>query len=430
LPELSTHRWFIGFVFFVLFFTRILWWLFSPLNPNDFQDSAEYLVLAERILAGDWNMGLHRFVRPPGYPMIMAFFLWVGGGHWSSILLLAQGLASVATGCIIYFQVRPWLGEGAATGSVLVFALYPPLVYFNGLFCSEPFFLLFVTLAIWSFARFQNSQELKYLIYFGLSIAVASLIRTAILASMPVFVFWLLFSSKTFALGFYRTSIAVFFFLLVHAPFTINNYRIHGQMFLASNGGSFLFLNGNSEVAYLDTVRFRELSEREQYYVSNFSDYTEHFFGPSFPDTFAASESEKSKIYREIAFRWIRDNPSKWIETKVDNLIRLILPGISYAHWSLSQYLASFFFGGVLYLLAFGGFWAAIRAGKFLRRDSWYLLAAAFQAAALVIFLFTYRYKIYGLEVFYIPFAGLGASLLLEKSYRLLVSFNSLKRLQ
>ncbi len=415
----------------LLVLTRATWIFWMGPNRMEAPDIIEYTTLAERVISGNFDMGLYRFIRPPGLPVLMASMRMLAPGSWEILLLAWNFLFSVAAGASLYFFCLSFFSSRRlARFALFLYVIHVPLMIYSAYISSEPAYLFFAASSLLCFQKSITLKSWPWLIAFTFSLFLASSFRTTILIALPIFWGWLLLlgvqrEKKLFA---FATASIVLFFTL-SAPFGLYNLEKHGIFVISSNGGSFLFLNANSDAGYKDAVLYNKLSDQEQYFVKNFSEYGENFFGADFNQILLLSQKEKQAEFRRLAFNWIKENPRKFLEAKTANLLRVLLPGRSPKHVAFQDWLLSFLLALPVYLLCYIGMGTELarsRECEFSR--IWLLGFFVMNAAALVIFLYTYRYKVYSLEFVYIPYAAAGSNWLLEKYRKLFLERRSPKR--
>lgn len=178
--------------------------------------------------------------RPPGYPLILAFFALVN----SSVIFL-RIINFIALGVSIYLlhrilreQVAPLSG---VIGGLLVFA-YPVLFYTAGTLYPQTIAGCLLLLIIYMSSRKRSSVVPHALIGFLFGYLV--LMIPNVLAILPVLLIWMVIIDKT------KIRYAAIVFLvaiLTITPWTIRNYTTFGTfVFISSNFGLNLLL-GNSE---------------------------------------------------------------------------------------------------------------------------------------------------------------------------------------
>lgn len=101
-------------------------------------DSESYDVFARAISSG-WGWLLHpdaALYRPPVYPLILAFFYAVTGGH-PEVVQLFQALVGGVTVLLVYRFGRAWSGQSTALGAAIWLLLSPLQLDFSGKILRE-----------------------------------------------------------------------------------------------------------------------------------------------------------------------------------------------------------------------------------------------------------------------------------------------------
>lgn len=398
--------------------TRLAWIFWIGPDRVASPDQTEYLALASRIKEGNFDLSLYRFIRPPGLPTLIALLQLGLGDSWETGLRAMNLAFDLGTGAMVYHTAAFSSGDHVrARLALALFCLHLPLMAFSAGVSSEPPALFFGLVALYLFFRFLRAPEVAGGAMFGSVAYLACAFRPVILGSLPVFALYAFLKSRSTRGAFGAATAALAAFSLLALPFGLYNLRRHGEFILSSNAGSFMFLNANSEVGYLDAVRYSRLNPEEQYYVKNFSEYGDRFFGKSYDAALALPETEKQAAFRRIALDWIRANPGKFLEAKLSNFTRVLLPGLSFQHTAWIPWLLSFLIGLPLYLLAYYGLYLGVRRRA--TPDSALLLWAgllAVNACLLVLFLYTYRYKAFGYEYLLLFPGAEGAQALLART--------------
>lgn len=393
--------------------TRIAWPFLSRTTPEDFQDASEYIELSTRALHGNLDFDLYRFIRPPGYPLLIALTRKLFDSGWISVLVIENVFFSIATGVLIYLLTqRLTSNRVAATGATLIYATNGALFYFVPVIASESMYAFFVLLTLYLFYRFLDESKNSLLIAFSTSCYLTTAVRSQMLVVLPVFAFVLLTNYATSLRSRIRqTLIFLVAFALLATPLGLVNLKKHGSFIISSNGGSFLFLNGNSIVGYLDGTQYHRLSLKEQDQVKNFYENGTVFFGPDFERISALGQKEKQREFTRLAFAWIKAHPMQFLELKLRNIGRLLLPGTSWTHTSFWPWLVSVIAGLPLYVLSMIGIVRVLHLQDDQKRRYTalfgYLVASS---APLVVLLYTHRYRVYSLDLVMTVFSGIGLS--------------------
>lgn len=165
---------------------RLAWVIWATRNPTGLRDPAEYLRIAEGFTRGETPRfgggGDPSAFWPPGYPALLAPFVWIARQTgWAStafvasLVNLAAGTATIAlTGTL----AGRWIGARARIIAAWLVALCPGLIYWTSTPHTEtaftPFFLGVIVLA--SAAAATPSRRRWLLV--GALVAAAFLIRS------------------------------------------------------------------------------------------------------------------------------------------------------------------------------------------------------------------------------------------------------------
>lgn len=175
----------------------------SKYGPGVTHDSVAYIYSARSVLDG---RGYEYF----GYPS--PFIQW--GPLFSTVLVAVEGLGldvyqaarvinAVIFGLIVLFTCL-WLGERvkhkvfAVLGGMTVVVSWP-LVWASRFIWSEPFFILFLLLFLWTFQEYLWKDSVKWLAWAGVFASLASLTRYIGVTIVLMGGLFLLFQKKKFA---------------------------------------------------------------------------------------------------------------------------------------------------------------------------------------------------------------------------------------
>lgn len=411
--SIRSGRWGPEILLFLALIASRAAWIFGH-GPGGLEppDLIEYEALAERIAAGNFDMGLYRFIRPPGLPLLIACAKYLAPFAWKEVLLGLNLFFSVGSGVLLYALTRlTYEGPSAARWAALLYVVHLPLMAFASTVSTEPAYLFFTLATLTTFQVLVRDASLGAAGAFAAAAYLAALFRATILAGAPAFVGAMIVLSWARGRAYLKASLAAaVLFLLFSAPFGLLNLHVHGQYVISSNGSGFMFLNGNSEVGYQDSVAYGRLSDEEKYYVMNFSEYGSRFFGQRYEAALALPQRERQAEFRAIAWDWIRENPAKFLATKAANFGRLLLPGRSFQHVPFREWLLSVLLALPAYLLCYVELARQARSWRSEpAQRRWLLAFFLITAAALVAYLYTYRYKVYALEFLYLLYAGASA---------------------
>ena len=233
----------------------LLYWTGKPLT----HDEQEYLSLARSLTAGHgfvYDAALEsgtgaQFGRAPGYPVFLAA---IGAGRRvfetaPSRVKIVQALVGAAGVWVIgAWGRRSWGTSGGAIAAAIA-AVYPPLVWMPAYVLSET---LYSALALGAAYALQlavdsgasTSGRWTRAGAAGLLMGAAVLVRPDMIFFVPLAAIWLILR-RSYALA----AAVVIACLVVVAPWTIRNARLHGRLMLAAATGGVNFWTGNHPLA-------------------------------------------------------------------------------------------------------------------------------------------------------------------------------------
>ncbi len=191
----------------------------------------------------------------PGVPALLALALLVGGLHpflWFQLLHAAVGAAACW-----------WLGRlgerafGARTGLVaaLLLALYVPLIWwvkYPGEHILAGAMLVVILLGL---HRLETAPTTGLFVGWGALIGLSGLFSADVLLPVPLFAAWLAWRHRRrgWARAVAGPIVAGAVAILVIAPWTARNYRVHGELVLVRTGfGTSLWWGNNPQATGTD----------------------------------------------------------------------------------------------------------------------------------------------------------------------------------
>ena len=165
---------------------RLVWVVWATRTPTGLRDPAEYLRIAVGFTHGDMPQfgggGGPSAFWPPGYPAMLAPFVWVAGQTgWAStafVASLVNVVAGTATIALAGVLADRWLGRRARNMAAWLVAVSPGLVFWTATAHTETAFtpLFLGALALASVAAARPSARRWVLV--GVLVAAAFLVRS------------------------------------------------------------------------------------------------------------------------------------------------------------------------------------------------------------------------------------------------------------
>lgn len=173
---------------------------------------------------------------PIGYPLFLAGIYYVFGYDWQ-IVRLIQYLLSAGIGIILYLIARKFFNFSPSLAflSSLNFLFWPYFIVYPIFIGSEILFIFFLLLAIYSLLAFRETPSSKNILFLGICLGIAALIRPVAFILPFWIVLFLLICFKSFRQKEYllKLILVLVVFLTIFSPWTIKNYVYFGSFFPA-----------------------------------------------------------------------------------------------------------------------------------------------------------------------------------------------------
>ncbi len=398
-------------------------------------DARGYYDWARRIAAAqsfrEW-LGDTSFYQAPLYPYVLALWFKTAGDGFLGIRIFQAVLGSLAAGCLSVAAARMF---GRPTGWIagLMFALYAPAVFFDGLIqkASLGAFLLCAMLA--SMTYLTRDRRAWPATLTGAMLALLILTRENAMIWMPFVAVWALWGGRTrgllsagsFFAGWPALAALVGGTLVILLPVGLRNLAVGGQWSISTFQAGPNFYIGNSLHA---DGRYRPLRaghETPQFERRDATELAQRDLGKTL------SPREVSRYWMKRAFDDIRSSPIRWVKLMARKGLMVlnayevadVESQVVYADQStLLTVLSRVWHFGVLAPVACAGVILTWRR----RRVLWIHYALVItMAAAIALFYVLGRYR-YPLAPLLIPFAAVavarGAKTLRRRNYRTLRS--------
>lgn len=408
-------------IFMLIVVIRTLFTLFYPLNSYQFfaADSNEYVGLANNILSFNFNFDIGRFIRSPLYPFFIALHKIIFQSYWQNALIASQILLSGFTGiylCLISKELFKNVPSIVITG--LLYSIYLPVFYYVYSFTSETVYMFFNVVSIYYLLRLLKENRAKHLIGYGVSFSLAYLTRAEILLFVPFVVSLIFYAYRKNFYDAFKISCSVFIiWFLMTLPWALVNEKIHHSYITSSNGGKYVFYLSNSRLGYADIVETPAIGSPG--YDALLNNY--NFYNSDYDSIINLASNIKQDAFFLSAIRWIGNNPDKFIKVKICNLLNFFLPGLTLNHHSFKDRLIMFIFTLPFHALFYLGLFQAIRSAGIIPH-LWILFYFACMCGFLTLFLYSARFRAYGLEVYFLIYSSYAITNIIQHSKKLVAA--------
>jgi 4-amino-4-deoxy-L-arabinose transferase-like glycosyltransferase len=243
---------------------RLGWSVYAVRTPQGLHDPGLYRALAASVADGHGYtyplIGATAYY-PPGYPVVLAPFVWVfehsflPGGDTAAVVALNL-LAGAATIVLTAAVARRLAGDRVAVAAAVLVAIWPNLVLHSAVALSETLFLplvLAIVLVaveafgsdppIWDRGALNRRLDAPRLVGLGVLVAAASYVRPVALPIMGV----LLVAGVARGVGWRRaiggTAVVALVAVVGLLPWVLRNHQVVGAYTLSTNTGDNLCMS-------------------------------------------------------------------------------------------------------------------------------------------------------------------------------------------
>jgi hypothetical protein len=401
-------------IFIVALIVRLI---YCFLIPNVVKlDDQRYDILSDQILSGNYDLDAISFICAPFIPYFLALIKLISTNYWQEITFVLQCLLSAVTG-VYLFKLTDLLfkNKQIATIAAWFYCFYPMAFYYVKNIGQETAFQSFLIISIYFLIKFKETQLKLDLIISAILFSLCFLTKGFILFWSPFIVFFIL-KVKEFNLKEKINYLILFagLCLLFTMPFGIYNLQKHKVYTLSSDGLGHYFWFGNSESAYHLAMTTQKYEVNKTTAIQDTAQLIYDMSPPNVPiETYQKAfvlfplEQERQAIYQRNAWRWIRQNPKRFLELKIHYVTHFFLWGVNFNRHPLSIWLISVIIFAPLYLLAYVGIFLSVK--KDFGKHNWILSLVATMLLFSIVFTFDPRFRRITLEPFYIIYAAFSA---------------------
>jgi 4-amino-4-deoxy-L-arabinose transferase-like glycosyltransferase len=234
-------------------------------------DEGNYVGIAETIAQGAGIPDRWVWLRPPGFPLILAGLLRLFGRdlHAPMVLQALAGVLVVATVAAIAGQL--W-GRRAAIFATWATALNPSLIYYTRILHTETLYLACAMIAVLALVRYCRAEATaRPLAVAAIFVGIAALLRPAIVAPLPLLILWLIGRRPRgeWRIAARHATLFVALFVATIAPNLVHNWLAYGRIIPLDTTLGYIFWLDHRDIPreqLIDTLAaIRNPGDRQQY---------------------------------------------------------------------------------------------------------------------------------------------------------------------
>ena len=410
--KLSSINYHLSSIFIISLIVRLIYCFAMPIFPVRL-DEQRYDILSNQIINGNYNLDAISFICAPLIPFFIALIKCISINYWQEIMLVFQCFLS-ALSVVYLFKLTDLLFKNKQISAIAAwfYCFYPMTFYYVKNIGQETVYQSFLIMSIYFLIKLIESENKRDLIISAILFSLCFLTKGIILFWSPFIVFFI-FKIKAFdkRQKFINSLIFSSLCLLFTMPFGFYNLQKHGVYTFSSDGLPTYFWFGNSEFGYhqdyLGTI-YNANSNNE------IKDTAKLIYDMSPPnvsmETYQKAlqlyplEQERQAIFKRNALNWIKNNPERFVELKINGVIRFVVPSVNYKIYPLSIWLLSLIIFVPFYFLAYWGILKSIKID--FEKHNWVLTLFLAMFVFSTLFAFGTRFKTITLEPFYIIYAA------------------------
>ncbi len=218
---------------------RVAWVLLVPTRPVG--DFAMYLESAAHVL--EHGRLDPEFVYMPGYVLMAAGVMALGGGLLAIKIVLGALLAALGAGAVYGIAAALW-GPREALAAGLAYALWPAGIAVSSVTGTDMPAAILILLAVWALVRWARPRPWWAAIGFGLGMGLAAYVRAV---AVPLAAFSILHfraAGATWRQALARAGTSALIAFLVLSPWVLRNRLRYGEWMLTDSHGGLTALVG------------------------------------------------------------------------------------------------------------------------------------------------------------------------------------------
>jgi 4-amino-4-deoxy-L-arabinose transferase-like glycosyltransferase len=234
-------------------------------------DEGNYVGIAETVAVGAGIPDRWAWLRPPGYPLILAGLIRLFGRDLHAPMVLQAFASTALVGVTALLAGQLW-GHRAAIIAAWATALNPSLIFYTRILHTETLYTLCATAAILALVAYARSgASARPLAVAALCAALAALLRPAIVAPLPLVVAWLILRRPRAEWRLAVRHVILFGAIMAAliAPNAIHNWRAYRHFIPLDTTLGYIFWldhRDGSRQQLIDTLsEIRNPGDRQQY---------------------------------------------------------------------------------------------------------------------------------------------------------------------
>ncbi|MCI5190821.1 MAG: hypothetical protein D3905_13745 [Candidatus Electrothrix sp. AS4_5] len=184
-------------IFIYFLFVRISFIILSGFNTCELcSDSGWIDMLSERVLAGNFDFDIGRFIVAPFYNIFIAIHKIIFQRYWTVALISSQLILSSLSGVCLYKIGSMLFERRTALVSTAIFCVFPMTLWWVHTFCTESIFQSLLIISLFFLLKTVYTARYLYLILSAIIFSITFLTKAHILLYSPFLALYL-FSLKT-----------------------------------------------------------------------------------------------------------------------------------------------------------------------------------------------------------------------------------------
>ncbi|MCM8764825.1 MAG: glycosyltransferase family 39 protein [Candidatus Omnitrophica bacterium] len=245
--------------------------------------------------------------RPPGFPLFLSVVYFFFGHNFLAAKIALALLGSFSCVVIFLLSNKFFSNTKVASLTAFMYAFYPPGIFWTGYLAPVTIEIFLSLVIVYLFYVGGKERKLNLFLLSGFAVGCGILTRSLFAIFLPAVFLWLLVACG-FKFSFKATILTILACFLTMSPWVIRNYNIFGKFVFASTEGGVGCYIANNE---------KSISQPSGYW-----DPTGNINETIIKNVIGLSELEANTFFYKAAFKFIRENPSKYRQLVVDRFLR------------------------------------------------------------------------------------------------------------